>query len=83
VVSSSSSTASGATSFFDLLNLGIGTKLNIQACGNRRHDLCQLRQLVLGEQIDLQIEIGAFICRGRCAVLAYQDECRQEGRFNA
>jgi len=71
----------GSNVLLQLLNFGIYVCVNIQVICNSRDNTYEFGDLMLGEKIDLDIEIRTSISRCRHPVLADQHEGREEYRL--
>ena len=61
--------------------LGIGADIDPQLGGNLLQELKRLGVFLLGQQVDLQIELVAPVADAQLVVLADQDKGRQKNRL--
>jgi protein-S-isoprenylcysteine O-methyltransferase Ste14 len=81
-VSIASSTASGATLRFSSSTSSPASWRTPRCSADRVHHRHQLGHLMLGQQADLEVEVGALVGQRGHPVLADQDEGRQEDRLD-
>src|SRR5215208_5785157 len=66
----------------DLPELVVDLGLDAEALADLGDERGKLRHLVLGQEADLQVEVGTLVGRGLHAVLADEHEGRQEDRLD-